>query len=104
MMKFREAVARRGVRGIMSLRRSFMIADDNNDKTIDINEFKKFCHDYRVSVEDKDLQTLFKEFDVDRSGSISYDEFLRGIIGEMNDFRLNLTKKAFKVMDSDGSG
>ena len=104
MMKFREAVARRGVRGIMSLRRSFMIADDNNDKTIDFNEFKKLVHDYRIPVEDKDVKTLFNEFDSDRSGSISYDEFLRGVVGEMNDFRMNIAKKAFKIMDSDGSG
>lgn len=104
MMKFREAVARRGVRGIMSLRRSFMIADDNNDKTIDFQEFTKLIHDYRIPVEEKDVKTLFQEFDSDRSGSISYDEFLRGVIGEMNDFRMDLSKKAFKIMDTDNSG
>jgi len=104
MLKFREACARRGVRGIMSLRRSFMIADDNNDKTIDAQEFKKLIHDYRIDVEEKDVKALFNEFDSDRSGSISYDEFLRGVMGEMNDFRMNLAKRAFKIMDRDGSG
>lgn len=104
LLKFREAIARRGVRGIMSLRRSFMIADDNNDKTIDANEFKKLIKDYRIQVEEKDIKSLFNEFDSDRSGSISYDEFLRGVIGEMNEFRMNLAKRAFKIMDKDGSG
>jgi len=104
MLKFREAVARRGVRGIMSLRRSFMIADDNNDKTIDLQEFTKFISDYRVAVEKKDVKILFDEFDSDRSGSISYDEFLRGVVGEMNDFRMNFAKRAFKIMDKDGTG
>jgi Ca2+-binding EF-hand superfamily protein len=104
MLKFREAIAKRGVRGIMSLRRSFMIADDNNDKTIDLNEFKKLIHDYRIPIEEGDVKTLFKEFDSDRSGSISYDEFLRGVIGEMNEFRMNLAKRAFKIMDKDNSG
>ena len=104
MLKFREAIAKRGVRGIMSLRRSFMIADDNNDKTIDAAEFKKLIHDYRIPIEEKDVKALFNEFDSDKSGSISYDEFLRGVVGEMNDFRMNLTKKAFKIMDTDGSG
>jgi calcyphosin len=102
--KFREALAKRGVRGIMSLRRSFMIADDNNDKTIDFNEFKKLIKDYRIPVEDKDIKALFSEFDSDRSGSISYDEFLRGVCGEMNDFRMAIAKKAFKLMDKDNSG
>ena len=104
MLKFREAIARRGVRGIMSLRRSFMIADDNNDKTIDVDEFKKLIKDYRIAVEEKDVKKLFDEFDSDKSGSISYDEFLRGVIGEMNDFRMNLAKRAFKIMDKDNSG
>lgn len=104
MLKFREAIARRGVRGIMSLRRSFMIADDNNDKTIDMNEFRKLIKDYRIPVEEKDVKTLFEEFDSDKNGSISYDEFLRGVIGEMNDTRMNLTKRAFKIMDTDNSG
>ena len=47
---FREKMAARGTRGIMSMRRAFMIADDDNSKTIDINEFAKFCHDYRVNI------------------------------------------------------
>jgi len=104
MMKFREAVARRGVRGIMSLRRSFMIADDNNNKQIDINEFTKLIHDYRIPVESSEVKSLFGEFDSDKSGEISYDEFLRGVCGEMNDFRMALAKRAFVVMDKDKSG
>ena len=104
LMKFREGVAKRGCRGIMSLRRSFMIADDNNNKEIDKSEFLKLCKDYRIPVDEKDIPKLFDEFDYDKSGSISYDEFLRSIIGEMNDFRMNLAKRAFKIMDKDKSG
>ena len=104
MLKFREAIAKRGVRGIMSLRRSFMISDDNNDKTIDKNEFTKMIHDFRIPIEEKDVLALYQEFDSDKSGSISYDEFLRGVIGEMNEFRMGLAKRAYKIMDTDGSG
>jgi hypothetical protein len=35
---------------------------------------------------------------------MSYDEFLLGVRGEMNDFRKSLCAKAFKIMDVDGSG
>jgi len=42
--------------------------------------------------------------DRDRSGYIDYDEFLRGVRGEMNQFRKNLAMKAYKIMDKDGSG
>ena len=47
MLKFRAKIAARGTRAIMSIRRAFMIADDDNSKTIDMEEFVKFCHDYR---------------------------------------------------------
>ena len=104
LMKFREGVARRGCRGIMSLRRTFMIADDNNNKEVDKQEFAKLCKDYRISIDEKDIPKLFDEFDYDRSGSISYDEFLRSVVGEMNEFRMNLVKRAFKIMDKDKSG
>jgi calcyphosin len=47
---------------------------------------------------------LFKIFDRSGDGAINYDEFLRGVRGEMNDFRKRLCEKAFKIMDKDGSG
>lgn len=43
-------------------------------------------------------------FDRDGSGDVSYDEFLRMIRGEMNQFRKSIAKKAFVIMDKDGSG
>ena len=58
--KLRKIIARRGSRGIMSIRREFMIADNDNNKTIDINEFKKFCHDYRIPLTENEIQILFK--------------------------------------------
>ena len=67
-------------------------------------EFKKACKDFRIGLEDKDAERLFKIFDRDGSGSIDYDEFLRGVRGEMNEFRKNFCRKAFKIMDKDGSG
>lgn len=50
-------------------------------------EFKKAVRDFRVGLSDPDSERLFKIFDRDRSGSINYEEFLRGVRGEMNQFR-----------------
>jgi len=69
-----------------------------------VYEFKKACKDFRVGLEDKDAERLFRIFDRDGSGSIDYEEFLRGVRGEMNEFRKNFCKKAFKIMDKDNSG
>ena len=51
-----------------------------------------------------ELVRLFKLFDTDGQGYVDYDHFLRGIRGEMNQFRKNICMKAFKLMDVDGDG
>jgi len=81
---FRKALAKRGGRGIFGLARQFKIADDDRSKSLDIEEFKKCVHDFRVGIKPTDSERLFKIFDRDSSGSIDYDEFLRGVVGEMN--------------------
>lgn len=61
-------------------------------------------HDFRISLPDKDSERLFKIFDLDGSGRINYEEFLRGVRGEMNTFRASLARKAFQVLDKDRCG
>jgi calcyphosin len=104
LVKFREKISSRGTRGIFGIRRSFMIADDNNSKSIDFAEFKKLIKDYRYEINDGDIKKLFNIFDSNENGEIDYDEFLRSIVGEMNDFRRGLAKRAFAKMDKNGNG
>jgi len=51
-----------------------------------------------------DVRSLFSVFDINRDGSVSYDEFIRVVRGDMNEMRSELVKKAFEVLDKDGSG
>ena len=104
MERFRERLAKRGNRGIMGLGRSFKIADDDNSKSLGMEEFQKAIHDFRVGLNSQQAAKLFGVFDRDGSGEIDYDEFLRGVRGGMNDFRKALAMKAFKIMDKDNSG
>lgn len=61
-------------------------------------------HDFRIGLNEAQCKVMFGIFDRDGTGEISYDEFLRTVRGGMNAFRLGLAKKAFKIMDKDGSG
>ena len=45
-----------------------------------------------------------KFYDLDGDGNISYDEFLSGLREPLNDRRLNMVKKAFAMLDNNGSG
>lgn len=85
-------LAARGSRGIAGLGRSFRIADDDNSKSLGMDEFKKAIHDFRIGLNENDTARLFAIFDRDQSGSIDYDEFLRGVVGEMNEYRFGLVK------------
>jgi len=100
----RTKIAKRGARGISGISKKFKIADDNNNKTLDAEEFKKAMHDFRIGMNDKQVQIMFNIFDRDGSGEISYDEFLRTIRGGMNPYRKTIALKAYKIMDSDKSG
>ena len=102
--KLRKIISRRGTRGIMSIRREFMIADNDNSKTIDINEFKKFCHDYRIPLEENEIKLLFSELDINRNGKIDYEEFLKGMVGEMNERRKKIVLQVFKIFDKNQNG
>ena len=102
--KLRNIISRRGSRGIMSIRREFMIADNENNKTVNINAFKKFCHDYRIGLNDDEINTLFSELDSDKTGNINYQEFLKDIIDDMNERRKRIILQAFKSLDKKGKG
>ena len=69
--------------------------DDNGSGTLDMQEFKKGIRDFRVDMDPQDVENLFKAFDLNGSGDIDFDEFIRVVVGPMNQFRTNLCKKAF---------
>lgn len=104
MDRFRQRLAARGQRGIAGIGRQFKIMDDDNSGFLNIDEFKKGMHDFRIGLTPSDSDRLFKIFDRERTGKLSYNDFLYGIRGEMNDFRKELCKRAFKIMDRDNSG
>ena len=102
--KFRNTIKKRGVRGVMAMRRAFMIADENDSKTISLPEFVKFCHNYRIPIVGKDINLLFEEFDKDKSGEINYEEFVYSFVGEMNERRKRLIKILFDSFDKNKTG
>lgn len=94
----------RGARGIIGLRRVFKIIDDNGNGQLDIYEFQKALKDYRVQVTQEESMVLFNAFDINRDGNISYDEFLRTVVGQMNQNRVALVRKAFSKLDRNQNG
>jgi Ca2+-binding EF-hand superfamily protein len=78
--------------------------DDNNSGSLDAYEFKKGIRDFQVDIPDSDIENLFKAFDLNGNGEIDFDEFIRVVVGPMNQFRTQMVQKAFKKIDYNGDG
>ena len=61
--------------------------DDNRNGTLEIQEFWKALRDFRVALNPDEARKLFDLFDRNGDGSVDYDELLRAVAGEMNNFR-----------------
>ena len=84
--------------------RSLRIMDNNGDKRLSKAELKQGLQDFGVDLNLQELDHVFTYFDTDRSGCISFDEFLVGMRGEMNSRRLELVRQAFGILDKDSDG
>jgi Ca2+-binding EF-hand superfamily protein len=103
-LKFKLAVQQKGGVGIRSLRRIFSQMDFNGNKKLDASEFEQALAAFGIFPKKVELQALVKFYDVDQDGNISYDEFLSGLRDELSERRVNMVRKAFQMLDTDGSG
>jgi len=78
--------------------------DDDNSKSLNEYEFTKALTDYGLGFSKAQQKSLFQYFDVDSSGTLSYDEFIRAVRGPMNMARKKIVAQAFKALDKDGNG
>lgn len=104
MALFKDRIKMRGARGILNLQRMFKIMDDDQSNVLNIAEFSKACRDFKIGISDEYLPTVFNAFDLNHDGTLSIDEFLRSIRGEMSQVRLNAVAQAFRAADTQGEG
>ena len=74
--KVRNTLAKRGATGVLGMGRLFRIMDDDDSKSLSMPEFKKAMRESSLVLQDKELSYLFKLFDTDANGSISFNEFM----------------------------
>lgn len=101
----REQLNRRGAKTIRSLGRTFRALDSfDGNRKVDREEFAVGLRENGVTLSAQELSTLFDYFDVDKDGTVCFDEFLVGIRGKPNSRRQALITKAFLKFDRDGNG
>ena len=104
MAHLKNNLVQRGPRGLMSIRRTFMLIDENSDKRIQFSEFEKMFKRYRFNLSQTEINNLFNYFDKDGSGYIDYGEFIGGILGDLSKFRKDILKQVFDKIDKDETG
>ena len=105
--KLKTELRNRGGDGYFALQRKFKIMDDDGSNSLSLAEFMKAMREMNIGsplFSDADLRNLFGGFDVDKSGSISFEEFLQGVRDPLSQRRLDIVLQAFGVLDTDGSG
>jgi len=104
--EFRKAVlARGGAHGIHTLARTFQHFDEDGSKTVKDYELDNGLNHYGLHLDKKEIAMLMIALDQKGDPSyITFDEFLLGIRGVLNERRKKLVDKAFGVLDRDASG
>ena len=104
MERFKANIIQRGTRGIIGLKRQFKILDDSNDGTLEFEDFVKGLNDYKVQIDERDVQTICMVFNVYGGTKIDYVQFLKQVVGDLNEFRaakVELAWRKFNVENTD---
>jgi calcyphosin len=102
--KVKKELLRRGMHGIRGLGIVFRRIDSNKSKSLDKLEFEWGLRENGHQLSPLDLDRLFKYFDKNLDGSVSYDEFLRALKGDLNDSRKRIIEQAYRKLDKNGNG
>ena len=78
--------------------------DRNRNGTLDPVEFKYAMRDYGVQLTEQEITAIVKNFDTNKDGKLSFDEFLRAIRGDLNERRRGMVMMAYDVLDKNGNG
>jgi Ca2+-binding EF-hand superfamily protein len=101
---FRKKIFARGPRGIFSMRRTFMLYDDDKSCNLNMKQFDKFIRDFRINITEKEKNDIFKQFDKNNSGVMNYKDLINDLIGTMNNFRVKIVEKVFNKLDKEKNG
>ena len=102
--RFRTKLVSRGGKGVIGLEKQFKIFDLDGSGELSRDEFKKAINDYKLGMDERDLDNLFKMFDKNADGKIGYSEFMTTMIGTMSEFRKGMVERAFDSLDPAGEG
>lgn len=94
----------RGSYGIRGLARTFKILDNDGGRKLDVKEFQDGLIDYGFGMTAEQAQLLLEKFDTNKDGHVDFDEFMRYLKGDINEFREGLIRQAYGKLDINCDG
>lgn len=85
--RIKDKCAQRGERGLFGLKRLFKTFDSNGNGMLEYKEFKKAILDFKLDLEEGDVDSIFKYFDKNNDGVLDMNEFMDLILGDMSPSR-----------------
>ena len=90
--------------GLGELRRHLSLMDVDGNLTLDEEELKAGFQKMGLYLNKKEREEVFWKFDKDKSGAVSYDEFMDGIRGPLTEHRALLVEEAWERVSGGGEG
>jgi len=102
---FRKAILKRcGKHGLNGLSKRFRIMDGDKSGTVGPNELKIGLQQIGLEMDGKQIGFLLDAIDTEDNGSVTFDEFMVAVRGQINDVRKKLIMQAYNVLDKNGDG
>jgi Ca2+-binding EF-hand superfamily protein len=92
----KDIIYQRGTRGILGMRRSFMIDDEDNAHILTFESFYKYINNFLIPLSRNQAIALFKLYDKKNAGEIIYDNLINEIVGNLSDERKYLINLAYE--------
>lgn len=93
-----------GLESIIKIKDFWAKIDKDNSGSLSLEEFQEGLVRAQVLKSPSEALLIFNHFDVDKSGTIAWNEFLNCIRGQLPEARRKVVHEAFANLDADGSG
>ena len=100
----KDIIRQRGSRGILGMRRCFMIYDEENSRTLTFENFNKYITNFLIPLSRNQVAALFRLYDRENTGEINYDSLINELLGKFSESRRNLVNSAFNKLDTTRKG